>query len=64
MPLSRQSVSSCALEWIQERLTKLKEILERSSERFGLLRRKLLGPLRLSLRGFVKWSIAIASGRY
>jgi hypothetical protein len=34
-------------EWIQERLTKLKEILERNSERSGLLLRKLLGPLRL-----------------
>ena len=35
------------LEWIQERLTKLKDILERNSERSGLLLRKLLGPLRL-----------------
>jgi hypothetical protein len=35
------------LEWIQERLTKLKEILERNSDRSGLLLRKLLGPLRL-----------------
>jgi hypothetical protein len=34
-------------EWIQERLTKLKDILERNSERSGLLLRKLLGPLRL-----------------
>jgi hypothetical protein len=33
--------------WIQERLTKLKDILERHSERSGLLLRKLLGPLRL-----------------
>ena len=36
-------------EWIQERLTKLKDILERNSERSGLLLRKLLGPLRLEL---------------
>ena len=35
------------IEWIQERLTKLKEILERNSDRSGLLLRKLLGPLRL-----------------
>ena len=35
------------LDWIQERLTKLKDILERNSERSGLLLRKLLGPLRL-----------------
>ena len=35
------------LEWIQERLTKSKDILERNSERSGLLLRKLLGPLRL-----------------
>jgi len=35
------------LEWIEERLTKLKDILERNSERSGLLLRKLLGPLRL-----------------
>ena len=35
------------LEWIQERLTKLKDILERNSERSALLLRKLLGPLRL-----------------
>ena len=35
------------LEWIQERLSKLKEILERNSDRSGLLLRKLLGPLRL-----------------
>jgi site-specific DNA recombinase len=35
------------IEWIQERLTKLKDILERNSERSGLLLRKLLGPLRL-----------------
>jgi hypothetical protein len=35
------------LEWIQERLAKLKEILERNSDRSGLLLRKLLGPLRL-----------------
>jgi hypothetical protein len=34
-------------EWIQERLTKLKEILERNSDRSGLLLRKVLGPLRL-----------------
>jgi site-specific DNA recombinase len=35
------------IEWIQERLAKLKEILERNSDRSGLLLRKLLGPLRL-----------------
>ncbi len=35
------------IEWIQERLSKLKEILERNSNRSGLLLRKLLGPLRL-----------------
>lgn len=35
------------IEWIQERLTKLKEILERNSDRSGPLLRKLLGPLRL-----------------
>ncbi|HEX8837627.1 MAG TPA: recombinase family protein [Candidatus Acidoferrum sp.] len=35
------------LAWIQDRLTKLKDILERNSERSGLLLRKLLGPLRL-----------------
>ena len=35
------------LEWIQERLSKLKDILERNSDRSGLLLRKLLGPLRL-----------------
>ena len=35
------------LEWIQERLTKLKDILERNSDRSGLLLRKFLGPLRL-----------------
>jgi Recombinase zinc beta ribbon domain len=34
-------------EWIQERLTKLKEILERNSDRSALLLRKVLGPLRL-----------------
>ena len=34
-------------EWIQERLSKLKEILERNADRSGLLLRKLLGPLRL-----------------
>ena len=34
-------------EWIQEQLTKLKEILERNADRSGLLLRKLLGPLRL-----------------
>ena len=34
-------------EWIQERLTKLKEILDRNADRSGLLLRKLLGPLRL-----------------
>jgi hypothetical protein len=32
------------IEWIQERLTKLKDILERNSDRSGLL---LRGPLRL-----------------
>ena len=47
-PLPWQSISSStSLEWIQERLTKLKDILERNSERSGLLLRKLLGPLRL-----------------
>ena len=35
------------LEWIQERLSKLKDMLERNSDRSGLLLRKLLGPLRL-----------------
>ncbi len=35
------------VEWIQERLSKLKEILERNADRSGLLLRKLLGPLRL-----------------
>ena len=35
------------VEWIQERLTKLKDILQRNSDRSGLLPRKLLGPLRL-----------------
>ena len=35
------------IEWIQERLTKLKEILERNSDRSGPLPLKLLGPLRL-----------------
>ncbi len=35
------------IEWIQERLAKLKEILERNPDRSGLLLRKLLGPLRL-----------------
>ena len=35
------------IEWIQKRLTKLKEILERNSDRSELLLRTLLGPLRL-----------------
>ena len=39
-------------EWIQERLSKLQELLERNSERSGLLLRNLLGPLRLEpMRG-------------
>lgn len=35
------------IEWIQERIAKLKELLERNPDRSGLLLRKLLGPLRL-----------------
>ncbi len=35
------------IEWIQERLTRLKEILERSADRSGLALRNLLGQLRL-----------------
>ncbi len=35
------------MEWIDERLTQLKEILERNSDRSGLVLRKLLGPICL-----------------
>ncbi len=35
------------IEWVQERVAKLQEILERSPDRSGVLLRNLLGPLRL-----------------
>ena len=34
------------VEWIEERLSRLKEVLERSVERSGLVLRKLLGQIR------------------
>ncbi len=34
-------------EWIEERLTQLKDVLERNPDRSGLILRKFLGPLRL-----------------
>jgi hypothetical protein len=34
-------------EWVEERLTQLKDILERNPDRSGLILRKFLGPLRL-----------------
>lgn len=36
-----------SVEWIEERLEQLKEILERSAERSGLILRGLLGRIRL-----------------
>jgi hypothetical protein len=35
------------VEWIEERLSRLKEVLERSVDRSGLILRKLLGQIRL-----------------
>ncbi len=35
------------VEWVEERLSQLKETLERNTDRSGLILRKLLGPLRL-----------------
>jgi hypothetical protein len=35
------------IEWVQERVTQLQDILERSTDRSGVLLRNLLGPLRL-----------------
>ena len=36
------------IEWVQERVAQLREILERSPERSAVLLRNLLGPLRLA----------------
>jgi site-specific DNA recombinase len=45
---SREQVfQSPPIEWIQERVAQLQEILERNADRFGVLLRNLLGPLRL-----------------
>ncbi len=35
------------VEWIEERLTRLKDVLERSTEQSALVLRKFLGPIRL-----------------
>jgi hypothetical protein len=34
-------------EWVEERLAQLKDVLERTPDRSGLILRKFLGPLRL-----------------